>query len=37
MRLLDLVLTDRRAALGLVLLVLGLALIVAAFLTWPIG
>lgn len=34
MRLLHLVLTDRRAALGLVLLVAGLALIAAAYLTW---
>lgn len=36
MRLLQLVLTDHRAALGLVLLVAGLALVVAAFLTWPV-
>jgi hypothetical protein len=35
-RLLQLVLTDRWAALGLVMLVLGASLIVAAFVTWPI-
>lgn len=34
MRYLQLVLTDRLAAAGLVLLVGGLALIVAAYLTW---